>query len=804
MKYNVPKPNKLGGGYAPVQDTTALTPMPLMSDDDESKDAEFECRIKIHAPKVDLEQLQTGVFSLSKTSNEEEITAWSKEEINEPYRHVNLVCSCNEQEEKSLVHELFSMVGMSEPFKINPQETDEKHINAEFVPFIPAVDVDGQLGYPTHGYLYYFVDGKLVYEMDILGEGRWAWRVTHSTYDIISDDYVSDKVYTSITVPVSIEGAAPPTQYIYYTRARLTTDGLGEVNQSWLDKNATLIDPCLLVDAVGQPTDEGSITTVEVGKACPFGSVSKEHDDPKLSPTVKHIYPQSKSLVNTPVMNVKQVIEKVLRIGVFFDGTGQNNLNDAYKEQRGVKSRTNVARLFEAYPIDEEHEKIYISGVGTVDGAWQTPKTIDDGDDESNAAQAFGVDVNNVSDSLLWEISLPNLIADYTSSRTGAFYKWQKWADEYARITDTLELNGEFESITHIEFDVFGFSRGAALARHFVNALKDGLPDVAKPRDGEMFGSVHPNLLGKASIEQYDNNQGYYPDEIRTSTVRFLGLFDTVGSFYMAGNEDEGNFELDLDMNCAERVFQITAQHEFRKNFPLTSVKQNGVNPAHFFEEEFAGSHSDIGGGYPSKEQYDKQGLPDRYGMPLSSTFNRQLINTESIAGQVRPYDNARSDLGTQKRIAIRKQEQERWSVICKQKGLYGEVKLDRNMLYYYELQPVSNGLSALALERMKQQGEQIGISWLERNYILPQDFTALKGIDSKLVELNQKLLAQPLGEVTRSHWYSEIHQYGSMWIHRPHDALINVGYDSAYEKLVNAVTREGNELKRVVYENEG
>ncbi|WP_260869955.1 DUF2235 domain-containing protein [Vibrio jasicida] len=803
MKYNVPKPNKLGGGYAPVQDTTALTPMPLMSDDDESKDAEFECRIKIHAPKVDLEQLQTGVFSLSKTSNEEEITAWSKEEINEPYRHVNLVCSCNEQEEKSLVHELFSMVGMSEPFKINPQETDEKHINAEFVPFIPAVDVDGQLGYPTHGYLYYFVDGKLVYEMDILGEGRWAWRVTRSTYDIISDDYVSDKVYTSITVPVSIEGAAPPTQYIYYTRARLTTDGLGEVNQSWLDKNATLIDPCLLVDAVGQPTEEGSITIVEVGKACPFGSVSKEHDDPKLSPTVKHIYPQSKSLVNTPVMNVKQVIEKVLRIGVFFDGTGQNNLNDAYKEQRGVKSRTNVARLFEAYPIGEGYEKIYISGVGTVDGAWQNPKMIDDGDDESNAAQAFGVDVNNVSDSLLWEISLPNLIADYTSSKTGAFYKWQTWADDYARIIDALEVNGEFESITHIEFDVFGFSRGAALARHFVNALKDGLPDVSKPRDGKKFGVVHPNLLGKASIEQYDDNQGYYPDESRTSTVRFLGLFDTVGSFYMAGNEDEGNFELDLDMNCAERVFQITAHHEYRKNFPLTSIEPKGVMPSNFFEEEFAGCHTDIGGGYPSKEKYAQEGLPARYGMPLSATYNRELNDQESIAAQVRPYDNARSDLGTRKRIAIRKQEQERWFEICKQKGLFGEVKLDRDVLYYYELQPISNGLSALALERMKQQGEEMGISWDMTKYDPPRDFTTITGGDSMLVELNQKLLAQPLGTVTRSHWHSEIQKCGSIWIHRPHDCLINVGYDSAYEKLVNAVTKEGNELKRVVYENE-
>lgn len=803
MKYQVPKPKRLGGGYAPVQDDIPLAPMPLISDNDESKEAEFACRIKLHTPKSDLNQLQTGTFSLSKTSDEDSITGWTKEEVSDPHRHLILACACEQQEEKSLVHELFAKVGMSEPYKITPQKAEAKHVNAEFVPFIPTVDVDGQLGYPTHGYFYYFMDGKLAYEMDILGEGRWAWRVTRSTYDIISDDYVSEKVYTSITIPVSIEGAAPPPQHIYYTRARLTTDGLREINQSWLDENATLIDPCLLVGVVGQPTEEGSISTVAVGQACPFGCVSKEHDDPKLSPSVKNIYSQFGALINTPVVNVKQVVEKVLRIGVFFDGTGQNNLNDAYKEQRGVKSRTNVARLFEAYPDDEEHEKIYISGVGTVDDAWQTPKMIDDGDDESGAAQAFGVDVHNVSDSLLWEISLPNLIADYTSSKTGAFYKWQTWANDFARITDALDLSGELETITHIEFDVFGFSRGAALARHFVNALKDGLPDVSKPREGEAFGDVHPNLLGKAAIEQYDDKLGYYPDESRTSAVLFLGVFDTVGSFYMAGNEDEGNFDLDLDMNCAERVFQITAHHEYRKNFPLTSIKPNGVMPSNFFEEEFAGCHTDIGGGYPSKEQYDKQGLPERYGMPLSGTYNRELINTESIADQVRPYDNGRSDLGSQKRIAIRNQQQEWWSAVCQQKGLFGEVKLERDVLYYYELQPISNGLSALALERMKQQGEEMGISWLESDYVLPQDFTALTGIDPKLVELNQKLLAQPLGKVTRSHWVNEIRQHGFVWIHRPHDCLINVGYDSAYERLVNAVTKEGSELKRVVYENE-
>ncbi|MEF1256621.1 phospholipase effector Tle1 domain-containing protein, partial [Vibrio sp. M260112] len=191
------------------------------------------------------------------------------------------------------------------------------------------------------------------------------------------------------------------------------------------------------------------------------------------------------------VVNLKKIEEKILRIGVFFDGTGQNHLNDLYKETRGVKSRTNVARLFEIYPLDDDTNKIYVAGVGTVDGAWQNPTLIDEGKDEVDLAQAFGVSPNNLEKTYTFIDTAYNLIAD----DTGAFYKWQNWTKQFYEIITDLIRQQKYQAITHIEFDVFGFSRGAALARHFVNAVKDGLPDYNKPRDGEAFGEVFPNLL---------------------------------------------------------------------------------------------------------------------------------------------------------------------------------------------------------------------------------------------------------------------------------------------------------------------
>ncbi|NOH48066.1 DUF2235 domain-containing protein [Vibrio rotiferianus] len=498
-----------------------------------------------------------------------------------------------------------------------------------------------------------------------------------------------------------------------------------------------------------------------------------------------------------PVVNLKKVEEKILRIGVFFDGTGQNHLNDLYKETRGVKSRTNVARLFEIYPLDDNSNAIYVAGVGTVDGAWQTPTLIDEGKDEVDLAQAFGVSPNNLEKTSTFIDVAYNLVAD----ETGAFYKWQNWTKQYFNIIQNLKDNQLFQDITHIEFDVFGFSRGAALARHFVNAVKDGLPDYDKPRDGEAFGEVFPNLLSHQEDISSQPKHGYYPDETRTCSVRFLGLFDTVGSFYLAGNNDEGNFELGLDTSCAERVFQISAHHEYRKNFPLTSLlPSDGILPPNFYEEVFAGCHTDIGGGYPSKEQYAKQGLPERYGMPLSATYNRELIKTESIREEIQAQQNVYGAAAYSERLY--KHAQDAWNLECRTKGLYGVVTLVNGILYYYELQPISNALSALPLERMKQQAKKMGIQWA-REVEYPSDFIQLTGNDVALDALNEKLLAQPLGSIAAAHWQDEISQYGKEWIHRPHDALISAGCETAKDSIVNAVTKEGNQLKRVVFDNE-
>ncbi|WP_104048039.1 peptidoglycan-binding protein LysM [Vibrio jasicida] len=225
----------------------------VVSNSQSQAEAGFECQIKIHAPKDDLNTLQSGVFSLAKTQNEPLIKRWSKLEQNQPSLCTVLSAECFEAEDKTLLHELFQDIGLNQKFKITPKPVGSEYINAEFLPFIPAVETKGLLGWAAQGYYYYFHDGKLMYEMAILGNDKFSWQVTASTANGMTDELISPKTFNMILAPVAIEGKKAAVQHIFYRREKLTNDALAEINQTWLDQHATLIDIAALKAVGKQP-----------------------------------------------------------------------------------------------------------------------------------------------------------------------------------------------------------------------------------------------------------------------------------------------------------------------------------------------------------------------------------------------------------------------------------------------------------------------------------------------------------------------------------------------------------------------
>lgn len=82
-------------------------------------------------------------------------------------------------------------------------------------------------------------------------------------------------------------------------------------------------------------------------------------------------------------------------------------------------------------------------------------------------------------------------------------------------------------------------------------------------------------------------------------TIRYVGLFDTVGSFGVPGNQVNIGYRMDLP-GSVQNAAQAVAQDEKRLLFQGTPLNagQPGQN---FVEKRFAGDHSDIGQGHGAK-----------------------------------------------------------------------------------------------------------------------------------------------------------------------------------------------------------
>jgi uncharacterized Zn-binding protein involved in type VI secretion len=248
---------------------------------------------------------------------------------------------------------------------------------------------------------------------------------------------------------------------------------------------------------------------------------------------------------------------KTLRLGVFFDGTGNHRGNDQFLADRDV---TNVTKLHDLYRERANTRRIYVRGPGTIDGkhtpdGFQAPEDL--------MGMGLGIGPEGGHDRIEFAIT---------------------------RMRDEINV-GDYDEVV---FDVFGFSRGAALARHFVNLVNEQPETVLLPQFDDV--SLFPPMVRYKPVSAF-------PAGLKVR-VNFVGLFDTVGSFYMPGNDVNLDFNLNLSPGSAKRVVHLTAYHEIRKNFPLSSIMDaNGNGPSHFTEIAVPGAHSDVGGGYENPDK---------------------------------------------------------------------------------------------------------------------------------------------------------------------------------------------------------
>jgi hypothetical protein len=284
-----------------------------------------------------------------------------------------------------------------------------------------------------------------------------------------------------------------------------------------------------------------------------------------------------------------------VRIGVFFDGTNNNMYRDegvdANNPGSAENALTNVVKLYRLYILSPPLQKaIYHHGVGS----------------DSAAPKGVGARERH------W---------DWQGGGFGAGGK--------ARVTWGLEQLADFYSNNgnHLAkeklFDTYGFSRGSAIARDFVNSVKTVRVDNLKKQNGYKYKQV-----GRAAIRipAYEAHQNVIPT--------FLGVFDTVASFGLGGlqtGDALAGYNLFVDHTYVLRTVHMAAEDEIRGNFPLTSLfmdpKEEGSQDPQAYKDVmieiwYPGAHSDVGGGYvfvpevPAKpERWEAMPGPD--GFPI-------------------------------------------------------------------------------------------------------------------------------------------------------------------------------------------
>jgi len=267
--------------------------------------------------------------------------------------------------------------------------------------------------------------------------------------------------------------------------------------------------------------------------------------------------------MNRAAGNIAQTCPAVtLEIGVFFDGTGNNAANvrgpssdysDSYNS-----ALSNVVLLNDLYLSDRKYwtpnscgyaikrDQIYNPGIGTTAGQsdWRPANKV-------GAAVGMGP----------------------TGVEARVFDACVEVGKRVKKLSPGVEP-------TEVVLDVFGFSRGAAAARHFVNCFRQGFIE---------YDALDYSLLGGVHV---DRNRAALPAG-RNVRIRFIGIFDTVAAIGLGTNDDNGAVNVHLSAAQADGIMHLVAENEYRENFRL-----NHNTPGGGPFQTCTGAHSDVGGGY--------------------------------------------------------------------------------------------------------------------------------------------------------------------------------------------------------------
>lgn len=295
--------------------------------------------------------------------------------------------------------------------------------------------------------------------------------------------------------------------------------------------------------------------------------------------------------MDDPKKKIKKEKLKI-RFSLFFDGTNNNRNNIAAREKKEIgftPKNENEKKELEAYKDNGDGESSYDNGRTNI--AVMEPQVMpkQEGYDHYFKIYIEGQGTNNLeSDDDLMGKGL-GIFGSGVASRAEKGVR-----EAVLAMQDYLDTKPpeEFE-IEKIDVDVFGFSRGAAAARHSISLMLEWLaPDT-----------IFPNfpLYKRIRVHGYDVTK-------KMVEVKFAGVYDTVVSV----NASQLSYDAENKLNqraiaLATKSVHLCAAEEHRLDFPLHTIK-SALAKGKGKELYLPGVHSDVGGSYNLANDLAKAG----------------------------------------------------------------------------------------------------------------------------------------------------------------------------------------------------
>ena len=314
---------------------------------------------------------------------------------------------------------------------------------------------------------------------------------------------------------------------------------------------------------------------------------------------------------------------ETMEFGLFFDGTANNLYNtDARKyaiyekkfhnktlSKRGKKE---MHRIWEEYP-----EKGYAPHKYTREmlrKAYEKYKNNTSyGNDHTNVARMY-LNANRIEYAIYIEgVGTGDLLKDndlpgisHADGEKGLLKKIKKGSEDLAKeIRKRYDLKNQGKVKNNniiLTLDVFGFSRGATAARHFLYQVSNNkrleVKVVSLPA-GNTFTTKTILTNVDESYLQIALKEVGLNELVKKINIRFVGLYDTVVSFNPIRYDIDTDFEKYIHLLHLNEIgdpmlaIHFTALDEIREYFSLTRL----VHPK-AIEKNLPGAHSDVGGSY--------------------------------------------------------------------------------------------------------------------------------------------------------------------------------------------------------------